>query len=101
MDINKPVTNPELVNVIRGLRRGENSESEFWTAVFRARFLCPVNMNLGKTSQKRDQKTELGEGTQIALLSLTDEHGQPFLMAFTDWDELRKWSQMKDQLSCE
>ncbi len=97
MDINKPITNPNLVNVIKEIKQGNKKEELFWEEIFKAKFLCPINMEIGKTSQKENHKIVLGEGTSIALLSIDNEQSEHFLMAFTDWDELKKWKQNHDQ----
>lgn len=91
MDINKPITNANLVNVIKAIKKGNNKEELFWKEIFKAKFLCPINMEIGKTTQKGNHKIVLGEGTSIALLSIDNKQSEHFLMAFTDWDELKKW----------
>ena len=97
MDINKPITNPDLVNVIREIKQGKNKEELFWKEIFKAKFLCPINMEPRRVSQQENQKIVLEEGTRIALLSIDNQQGEHFLMAFTDWNELKKWKQNKDQ----
>lgn len=97
MDINKPITNPNLVDAIKEMKQGNKEEELFWEEIFKAMFLCPINMEIGKTTQKENHKIVLGEGTSIALMSIDNEQGEHFLMAFTDWDELKKWKQNYDQ----
>lgn len=97
MDINKPITNPNLVNVIKEIKQGNKEEELFWKEIFKAKFLCPIIMEIGKTMQKENYKIVLGEGTSIALLSIDNEQSEHFLMAFTDWDELKKWKQNHNQ----
>ena len=97
MDINKPITNPNLVNAIEEIKQGNKKEELFWDEVFKAEFLCPINMEIGKISQKENYKIVLGEGTSITLLSIDNEQSEHFLMAFTDWEELKKWKQNHDQ----
>lgn len=63
MNINKPVTNPDFVNVMREMKQGKKMDELFWKEIFKAKFLCPVNMEFGNTSQKENQKIVLGEGT--------------------------------------
>ncbi len=46
MDINKPITNPNLVNVIKEIKRG-NKEEE----LFKAKFLCPYKDSVKYFSQ--------------------------------------------------
>lgn len=93
MDINKPITNPNLVNVIKAIKQGNKKEELFWEEIFKAKFLCPINMETGKITQKENHRIALGEGTSIALLSIENKQNEYFLMAFTDWDELKKWKQ--------
>ncbi len=51
MDINKPIANPNLVNVIREIKQGNIKEESFWKEILKAKFLCPINMGTGKTLQ--------------------------------------------------
>lgn len=97
MDVNKPITNPNLIGVIRKIKQGEGNEELFWEEIVKANFLCPINMEIEKTSQGENHKTVLGEGSRIALLSIGNEQNEHFLMAFTDWDELKKWKQNHEQ----
>lgn len=97
MDINKPITNPNLVNVIKEIKQGNKEEELFWDEIFKAKFLCPINMQIGKIKQKENHKIVLGEDTSITLLSIDNEQREHFLMAFTDWDELKKWKKNCDQ----
>ncbi len=46
-----------LGNVIGTLPGGGNQVKEeelFWEEIFKAKFLCPINMEIGKTTQKVD-----------------------------------------------
>lgn len=97
MDINKPITNPNLVNIIKEIRQGNKEEKLFWEEIFKAKFLCPINMKIGKTTQKGNHQIVLGEGTSIVLLGIANEQNEHFLMAFTDWNELKKWKPNYDQ----
>lgn len=97
MDINKPIANPDLVNVIKGIKQGNKEEELFWKEIFKSKFLCPINMEIGKTTQKESDEIVLEEGTSIALLSIDNEQSEHFLMAFTDWGELKKWKQNQNQ----
>ena len=96
MDINKTITNPDFVNIIREIRKGKGKEEVFWKEIFKAKFLCPINVDFGNTSKKENQKIVLGEENSIALLSIDNKQGEHFLMAFTDWDELKKWKQSQN-----
>lgn len=97
MDINKPITNPNLVNVIKEIKQGNKEGELFWEEIFKAKFLCPIKMEIGKTTQKEKHQIVLEEETSVALLSIANERSEHFLMAFTDWDELKKWNQDHNQ----
>lgn len=97
MDINKPITNPNLVNVIKEIKQGNKEGELFWEEIFKAKFLCPIKMKIGKTTQKEKQQIVLEEETSVALLSIANERSEHFLMAFTDWDELKKWNHDHNQ----
>ena len=43
MDINKPITNPNLVNIIKEIKKGNKEEELFWEEFFKAKFVCLVN----------------------------------------------------------
>ncbi len=46
MDINQPVENPELLDVMNQLRQGKSSEEVFFSELFQAKFLCPAQVEL-------------------------------------------------------
>ncbi len=97
MDINKPITNPNLVNVIKEIKQGNKEGELFWEEIFKAKFLCPIKMEIGKATQKEKHQIVLEEETNVALLSIANERSEHFLMAFTDWDELKKWNHDHNQ----
>lgn len=105
MDINKPITNPKLLNAIEEMRKDNKKERFFINELLKAKFLCPAKVEL-KNSVK-DEKGQLivGEGSTIALTSIDDQQGKHYLMAFTDWKEIGKWSQEENLqtiiLTCE
>jgi hypothetical protein len=97
MNINKPITNPNLINAMKKLKQGQGSEELFWKEIFNAKFLCPIKMEDGNIPQKGTQKIVLENETHISVLHLDNNEGEHFLMAFTDWKELRKWKQTSGQ----
>lgn len=93
MDVNKAITNPNLVNIIREIKQGKNKEELFWKEVFKAKFLCPIEMS--SATKREYSKLVLDEGAQISLLSIDDKNNETFLMAFTDWNEIKKGEQIE------
>lgn len=93
MNVNKPITNPQLLNAIEEMIKDNSKEQLFINELFKAKFLCPAHLEL-KNSQKGNKgQVIVGEGSTIALISIDDQQNKHFLMAFTDWKELRKWKQ--------
>ncbi|RDW16452.1 hypothetical protein CWR48_16340 [Oceanobacillus arenosus] len=95
-DINKPVTNPKLIEIIDRLKTNyvEENEHEFFKELLSANFLAPVVIE--PIPENKDGKTVLKEGTKINFIAINNEKGENFFPAFTDWNELRKWSDKID-----
>jgi len=91
VDVNKPVTNPELIAAIDAVRANPSSETQ--NAVIdnlkRAHYLSPVNITPAP-EPNTDGIITLTKDTIISFLGLDSADGT-FLPVFTDWDELRKW----------
>jgi len=91
-DMNKPVTNPELLAAVERMNRENSRESReavLDLVISSAQFLAPVTIVPGKEPG--------GSDTQIQFQLLPNQTGQPFFPAFTSWDELRKLCGPKNQ----
>lgn len=97
MDLNIPIANPNLVNIIKDIKQGKNIEVLFWKEIYKAKFLCPVNMDNLKVTNKKNNEVRLDEEAELSFLSIKNQNNQRFLMAFTDWNELNKWSKNQKQ----
>ncbi len=97
VNINEPVKNPELLKVMQELAEDSSKQTQFVNELHQAKFLCPVQMDIGNSQPDRNGEITLGTGTKISILSLQNSEGEHFLMAFTDWMELGKWKQNKNQ----
>lgn len=93
MDINKPITNPQLLNAIEEMKKDKKKEQFFINELFKANFICPAQVQLNNSKKDNMGQITVGEGSTIALTSIDDQQGKHFLMAFTDWKELGKWKQ--------
>lgn len=96
MDINEPIINSELVDVIKRLKENNATQEEFFSKLSNAKLLCPIDFQL-KNEGKEENKLVVGEGSTIQIKHLEDEKGKKYLMAFTDWGELQKWNKVKGQ----
>ncbi len=96
MDINEPVENPGLVHAIRRLKSHNVSQEEFFDDLKKSKLLCPAQMKL-RQSDENGNEISAGEGTFVLIRHIKDKKGQKFLLAFTDWQELRKWNKKEDQ----
>ena len=91
-DMNKPVTNPELLAAVERMNRENSRESReavLDLVISTAQFLAPVSI---ASSPKNS-----GEGTQIQFQLLTNQDDQVYFPAFTGWEELRKLCGPKNQ----
>ena len=91
-DMNKPVTNPELLAAVERMNREysrESREAVLDLVISSAQFLAPVTIVPGKEPG--------GSDTQIQFQLLPNQTGQPFFPAFTSWEELRKFCGPKNQ----
>lgn len=97
MDVNKPITNQKLVEIMHKIKNDNSKEVEFLDELLKAKFLCPAIMKLEENSGNSIEKITLNEGTTIKLVGLSSEIGENYLMAFTDWTELRNWRNKANQ----
>lgn len=93
VDINKPITNPELLQAIEDMKLSSSSENldKVLNEVMRARFLSPV-MITPAPQPGENGEIVLKEKTTISFHMIEDKISNSYFLAFTDWDELRKWN---------
>lgn len=98
-DVNTPVINPLLVSAIQKMK--DNNSVENWNQtideVIRANFLCPVLMDPKPDSANSEGITILEKSMKISFPMISSTSNQHFFLAFTDWDELRKWQNVENQ----
>ena len=93
IDVNEPLTNPELVNCMNICLNEKSTENEavFIEKVTKAHFLAPIIF-------KGDiENGLLTEDSTMSFKTLTNSLEETFFLIFTDWDELGKWSKKKEQ----
>ena len=90
MKYNVSVSNPMLIGALELMN--ENPTPQYNKMVsdelVKAEFLSPATI----TPEPPEGSTELVPGCQISLPILTAPNGKQFFMAYTDMDELKKWS---------
>ena len=92
VDVNTPVTNPELVAALDALREGgsEARWDAFRAAVRAAHLLVPVAIEPGLEVHDGVATTPPA-GTTLSFEAIQDTEGHPYLPVFTDWPALRAW----------
>lgn len=93
IDINKPVSNPDLVDKMHQWLTDRNPETEaaWCRALLKAHFLAPVAIDPDPPAPTSENgKTILRKDTTIRFLIVKNKAGKPFYPAFTDWLALRK-----------
>ncbi len=97
MEVNKAVTNPKLLDAIREMKVDSSKEKQFFKELSQARFLCPAKIDLKNSPQDEEGNVIAQGGSRISLISISDNSGKNYLLAFTDWKELEKWNKFKRQ----
>ena len=92
MDINQPVTNPGLLESIKQMKKDMNNKSLFIKELYKAVFLCPVIIDKQEGSDENDTAVHNNQETKISLIHITSKTGETYLMAFSEWSEVRKWN---------
>lgn len=89
IDVNTPVENPELVEAIEGYLKSPAQETELRmvNAIKGANYLSPV------TIQGEMEEGTIKEGTTMTFALVISPVGDKFFPVFSDWNELRKWSE--------
>lgn len=98
-DMKKPIENPELVEALAALHQENTPQNQgrvLELVLHHAVLLAPAVVTPPPQAQQggtaaADQKTAI----QFQLITTKD--GRPFFPAFTDWEELRKFSKLKEQ----
>lgn len=94
----KPITNPELVEALKALHQENTPQNQgkvLGLVVERAVFLTPAVVT--PAPQQPGQADSARKQATIQFQLITTKDGRPFFPAFTDWEELRKFSKLKEQ----
>lgn len=98
MEINKPISNPMLVGAMELMNADDTPEHRniFFGEVIKATFLAPVVIDPPPAADEQGMfKILPGSRIQFPMLQAPD--GSQFFMAYTDWEELRKWKNEDNQ----
>lgn len=94
VDLNKPVSNPDLVAAISAFMRSRtriNIES-LQRELNRAVYLLPTIMDDGAMEQSAPGQMTIRAGSKLKIPVVGDQ--EPYLPLFTDWEALRAWIQV-------
>ena len=95
IDLQK-ISNPQLVEAMQALHKENtplNQGKVLDMVLNHAAFLAPVIL----APQGPNTPPNLKGKTAIQFQLITTKDGRPFFPAFTDWEELRKFSKLKEQ----
>lgn len=98
-DVNQSIQNDKLVKAMEELHNNNCSQTQnkMIDEVMRARFVSPVLMENVPDTEGMQGKVTLGKDTNISFQLIENTEGGHFFLAFTDWDELRKWRKVDGQ----
>ena len=90
MEYNKSVSNPMLIGALELMNAEPTKEHNKMVSreLVKAVFLSPATV----TPAPPEGSTKLIPGCQVSLPVLAAPDGKQFFMAYTDMDELKKWS---------
>jgi hypothetical protein len=93
VDVNQPVTNPELVKSINEFLKEKSAENEFFLIqeITKANFITPIIF------QGEIEDGVLKKDSIMSFKLITNSSDESFHLAFTDWEELGKWSKEPEQ----
>ena len=97
IDLQK-ISNPQLVEALATLHKENtplNQGKVLDLVLHHASFLAPVI--LAPVPKGSNVPPQLQGKTAIQFQLITTKDGRPFFPAFTDWEELRKFSKLKEQ----
>lgn len=96
MDINSPIQNPVLLELLDNLKAQFNleTEHEFFQELLSTKFLSPITQD--SLQECRSEENTLKEGATLQFIHLNDEKGNSYLPVFTDWNELKKWNKTEE-----
>ena len=93
IEVNKPVTNPELVESMNKFINEKNADNEL-------NIIEKINKSLLMTPVIINAEVENGlisEGTTVSFKTITNTNNESYIVTFTDHDELSKWAKGKEQ----
>ena len=99
IDVNTPVTNPELVAAIKSMKESnaKESQNQVINEVMKAHFISPVIISPVPGTLGDGSKVVLKEKTIIKFSVIENTVNQQFFLVFTDWEELGKWHKVENQ----
>ena len=99
IDVNQPVTNPELVEAISEMRKNntEATQAHVLECLLNAHFLAPIIFSPDTGDPDSSGCVTLHKGSQISFEILYKYDREPYFFAFSDWDELGKWQKKENQ----
>ena len=92
VDLNKPVTNPALVKVISVMQKNPSAKNQkrLLLELNNAVFLLATFKGGMKIEKNENGDTVIKKGSLIQFISTEDESGNPILLAYTDWDGIKR-----------
>jgi len=99
IDINKPITNPELVESIKVFQseQTQRNEHRMLEQLKIARYLMVFEGELHHDTPDSNGRSTLQTGSTLKFTLLRDSSGTPLHFAFTDWPAVYKWNNKPNQ----
>lgn len=104
-DINTPVENPKLTNILQNLRETDKNNSnlinEYMNEIAKefalnAKCLAIIEIDEDSLEENAENQVIAKEDSKISFIHYETEDNQIFFPVFTDWNELRKGEDFKN-----
>ncbi len=102
IDVNKPVENPRLKDLLKGFRSQEETkrisaaEAVAEELAMNAHLLAVIDIDEDGIEHREDGTAVFRKDSHISFEMFKDAKGTDYLPVYTDWDELRKNDRYRD-----
>lgn len=104
MEISKQkISNPELLTAISEMQENNNKDTvnQMISQVMKAKFLTPAKVSPPENiARSHNGKTIMQQQSQVQFKLIQNGEGEQYFPAFTDEEQMNKWSGAKDAEQC-
>lgn len=95
-DINKPIENPKLKELLKEFKQNDNNEvlgNIYEEVAMNAKFVAIMTLS-SEPVDNGDGTSTFQEDSTMKLITINTQDNRSFFPLFTDWDEVYKWKEL-------